>query len=38
MDVIINEVASAVKDWKKVAQKIGITKSEIDYMERAFRI
>lgn len=38
MDLIINEVTSAVKDWKKIAQKIGIPISEINYMEGAFRI
>ena len=32
MDLIINEVTSAVKDWKNLAQKIGISKSEIEYI------
>lgn len=38
MEQIIGEVAHAVKDWKKIAQRIGITKREITYMERAFRV
>jgi serine/threonine-protein kinase HipA len=38
MDLIINEINTAVKDWGKVAQRIGISKNEIDYMEKAFRV
>lgn len=38
MDLIINEINSAVKDWKKVAQKTRISMNEMDYMERAFRV
>ncbi len=38
MDLIIDEVTTVVRDWKKVAQKIGINKNEMDYMERAFRL
>ena len=37
MDMILNEIILAVRDWKKVAQKTGINKNDIDYMERAFR-
>jgi serine/threonine-protein kinase HipA len=38
MDQIINEVVSAVKNWKKLATKIGIPKSEQDLMQGAFRV
>ncbi len=38
MDLIINEISSAVSNWKNVAQKTGIPKNETDYMERAFRV
>jgi len=38
MDLIINEINSAVRDWKKIALKVGISKNEMDYMERAFRV
>lgn len=37
MDVIIHEVMLATAEWKKTAQRIGILKNEIEYMERAFR-
>ena len=35
---IIDEVTTAVRDWKKTAKGLGINKSETDYMERAFMI
>lgn len=38
MDIIINQVNTTVRDWKTIANQIGISKSEIEYMERAFRI
>jgi len=38
MDLIIDEITSAVKDWKKIAQKLGISMNEINYMERAFKV
>ena len=38
MDPIINEISSVVKDWKKIAQKVGISKNEMDYMQRAFKV
>ena len=38
MELIINEVTTAVKDWKKTAKRLGISESESDYMESAFRV
>lgn len=38
MEVILNEVLSVIKDWEKVAMKIGIKNSEIELMSGAFRI
>ena len=35
-EVIINEVLNAVKDWRKLALRIGLPKREQDLMERAF--
>lgn len=37
MKTIIDEVKSSVADWKKVAQEIGISRSEQTLMARAFR-
>jgi len=37
MEIILNEVLSAVKDWKKVATSIGISNKEQQLMESAFR-
>jgi serine/threonine-protein kinase HipA len=36
MKTIIQEVSQAVKDWKTIAKKIGIKKSEIELMSGAF--
>ena len=38
MDVMINEVLTAVSDWKTVANKIGIARSEQEIMSKAFNI
>lgn len=38
MEVILNEVLTVIKDWEKVAKKIGIKNSEIELMSGAFRI
>lgn len=38
MDEIINEVLHAVKQWKELASKIGIPRSEQQLMEAAFKI
>ena len=38
MNVIIDEVLSAVKTWKEVAKNIGIPRSEIELMKAAFRV
>ena len=38
MALIIDEVTTAVKDWKKTARRLGISTSESDYMESAFRV
>jgi serine/threonine-protein kinase HipA len=35
---IINEVSSAVKNWRKEARALGIPTTEQNHMERAFRI
>jgi len=37
MDVILNEVKSAVSQWKTIAQDIGISRPEQQLMEGAFR-
>jgi len=37
MEGILNEIKSAIKNWKTVATKIGISKSEIALMSSAFR-
>lgn len=37
MEVTLQEVLQAVKKWRTIAQKIGISRSEQDEMERAFR-
>lgn len=36
MEVILNEVLSIVKNWKTVAQEIGIRNQEIEFMDSAF--
>ncbi len=38
MDSILSEVLLSVKHWRKVAAKIGISRSEVEEMERAFRV
>ena len=38
MDTIISEVINAVKNWKTIATKIGISRSEQDAMHGAFRV
>lgn len=38
MDVIINQVKSAVSSWKDIAGKIGISKKEVKLMENAFNL
>jgi len=38
MDIIINEVKSAVSSWKDIASKIGISKKEVELMENAFNL
>ncbi len=37
MDNILNEVFTSVKQWKEVAHKIGISRSEQELMQAAFR-
>ncbi|MEX0287950.1 MAG: type II toxin-antitoxin system HipA family toxin [Flavobacteriaceae bacterium] len=37
MEAILDEVLSVVKDWKSVAEAIGIKSSEMELMEGAFR-
>lgn len=37
MDIILNEVKSAVSEWKTIAQDIGISRQEQQRMEGAFR-
>ncbi len=37
METILDQVLSAVKDWKNVANKIGIKSAEIELMAGAFR-
>ena len=38
MNIILEEVRGAVSNWKSIAQKIGIARSEVQLMESAFRI
>jgi len=38
MKSILNEVLNAVKDWKSIAEKIGIAAKEQQLMEKAFKI
>lgn len=38
MDQILNEVQTSVKNWKTLAQKIGLSHSEQELMKMAFRI
>lgn len=37
-DKIIREVVMSVKTWRRVATKIGVSKSEQDHMSQAFRV
>ena len=37
MDTIIEEVIAPVRNWKAIANEIGITRSEQELMQRAFR-
>ncbi len=37
MGAILNEVVAVVKDWKAVAKELGIKKSEMELMSRAFK-
>lgn len=37
MDTIIHEVQTVVSSWKKIAQKIGISRSEMEMMASAFK-
>ena len=37
MNIIINEVSSVVSKWKEIANKIGISRSEQQLMEKAFK-
>lgn len=37
MQIILKEVLSVVKNWKKIAEEIGIKNTEIDLMAGAFR-
>lgn len=37
MDNILNEVFTSVKQWKEIAHKIGISRSEQELMQAAFR-
>jgi Uncharacterized protein related to capsule biosynthesis enzymes len=38
MNTIIKEVTGSVKNWKRIADKIGISKKEQEFMQTAFRI
>ena len=38
METILNEVLTVVKDWKTVANRIGIKNSEIELMSNAFNV
>ena len=38
METILNQVITAVKDWKNVAKKIGIKNAEIELMSGAFNV
>lgn len=37
MNNILNEVFNSVKQWKEIAHKIGISRSEQELMQAAFR-
>jgi serine/threonine-protein kinase HipA len=37
MDTIIHEVKAVVSSWKKIAQKTGISKSDLEMMASAFK-
>jgi hypothetical protein len=37
MDAILSEIKGAVKNWKKEALKIGISKAEMTLMSSAFK-
>jgi serine/threonine-protein kinase HipA len=37
MDNILNEVFTSVKQWKSIAQKIGISRAEQELMQTAFK-
>ncbi len=37
METILDEVLSVVKEWKHIAEEIGIKRSEVELMEEAFR-
>lgn len=38
VEKILNEVVLAVRQWRKIASKIGLSKTEQDQMESAFRV
>ena len=38
MKTILSEVLMVVKNWKHIANEIGIKRSEVELMEGAFRI
>ena len=38
MNIIIDEVLSSVSQWRKVAARIGISRSEQEIMQGAFRV
>ena len=38
METILSEVFAVVKDWKNIAEAIGIKKVEMELMEGAFRL
>lgn len=38
MDSIIHEVKSAVREWRRVVQTINISREEIEFMARCFRV
>jgi serine/threonine-protein kinase HipA len=37
MDTILHEIKAAVRSWEKIAQKIGISRSEMEMMASAFK-
>jgi hypothetical protein len=37
MDAIIEEVIAPVRNWKAIANEIGIARAEQEFMEPAFR-